>query len=115
MARIIVTNNNKVKELFSDKADIIYSEGSSALDILKESKEVARSGGKLLLDPSKGKGYYRSLAFYKGDDTTPDDKSLSMLEKSIGAMAAGSAPDKGAILSGIYQNKDVDMIKKLMG
>lgn len=115
MDRVIVTNNIKVKERFEGKAEIIYLDGSSALDIFKESKEIAKKGGRLLFDPSRGKGFYRSLAFFKGENASPDDKTISMLEKSMESLNGNKEPGKESILSTIYQNKDLDIVKKVLG
>lgn len=115
MDRVIVTNNERVKELYGNKAEVIFMEGSSALDIVKESKAVAKSGGRLLFDPTRSKGYYRSLAFYKADNGSPDDKTLSMIDKTIDALAGENQSGGDSILSGIYQRKDLNVIKKLLG
>ena len=115
MDRVIVTNNSKVKDRFEGKAEIIYMDGSSALDILKESKEIAQKGGRLLFDPSRSKGFYRSLAFFKAENASPDDKTIAMLEKSLDSLNGDKGPGKESILSAIYQNKDLDVVKKVLG
>jgi hypothetical protein len=113
MKRIIVTNNKKVEAMYSDKVEVIYLDGSSALKVLEEGKQVAEEGGHLLLDPTRYKGYYRSLAFFKDEDRVmPEGKSLSMLDRSI--EEAKGAKEKEPVLAGIFQNRDLDVIKKIL-
>ncbi len=116
MKRIIVTNNKRVKAQYSDKTEVVFLENASGMDVLREGKRVASEGGRLLLDPVRYKGYYRTLAFYKDGKGTPEEKTISLLDRSIEEMKKqNGASSKEPILSGIFQKKDLDVVKKILG
>ena len=116
MKRIVVTNNKKVNAQYSDRVEVIYLENASGMDVLQEGKRIASEGGSLLVNPVKYKGYYRSLAFYKNGKSEPEEKAISMLNQSIEVTEKqNGAASKEPILSGILQNKDLDVIKKVLG
>jgi hypothetical protein len=53
------------------------------------------------------------LAFFKDEDRVmPEGKSLSMLDRSI--EEAKGAKEKEPVLAGIFQNRDLDVIKKIL-
>ena len=116
MKKIVVTNNKKVDEMFSGKVDVIFLENSTGLSVLEEAKGVASEGGRLLFDPTRYKGYYRSLPFFKENGgNEPEGKSISLIEKCIEeATKQGSGTEKEPILAGIYQKKDLDVVKKIL-
>ncbi len=116
MKRIVVTNNKKVNAQYSDKVEVVYLENASGMDVLVEGKRIASEGGSLLVNPVKYKGYYRSLAFYKNGKSEPEEKAISMLNQSIeDTKKQNGSASKEPILSGILQNKDLDVIKKVLG
>ncbi len=120
MKKIIVTNNKKVESKFSDKAEVKMLENATRLKILQEGKGIAEKGGKLLQDPAFGLNtHYKSLVFYMEDEkSVPDEKSIYMLDKCISAADKGSAPaisGKEPLLAGIFQSKDLDSVRKVLG
>jgi len=116
MKRIVVTNNKKVSAQYSDKVEVVYLENASGMDVLQEGKRIASEGASLLINPVKYKGYYRSLAFFKNGKSEPEGNTISMLDQSIEATRKqNGAASKEPILSGIFQNKDLDVIKKVLG
>ncbi len=117
MKRIIVTNNRKVEGYCTGKAEVILLEKASGLDVLQEGVKIASEGGRLLLDPTRRKGFYRSLVFYReGQSHEPDEKSTVILNRCIEDMnregngAAGREP----ILAGILQNRDLNVVKSIV-
>ncbi len=116
MCRIVVTNNKMVEEMLSDKADVIFLDNASGLKVFEEGRRIASEGGRLLVDPTRFKGYYRSLAFFKGDESDkPDEKSLSMIDQSINQLSQqNGANGKESILAGIYQKKDLNVVKSVL-
>ena len=113
--KIIVTNNRKVQETYSSKAEIIFLDDASGLAVLKEGKKIASDGGSLLIDPTRNKGYYRSLPFFKNDKGVAEEKSLSLIEQGIKELEKqGDAANKEPILAGIHQKKDLDIVKKVI-
>jgi len=120
MKKIIITNNKKVEGKFAGKAEVRMMESASMLGILKEGREIAEKGGRLLQDPQSGvKTHYKSLVFYMEDgNAMPDEKSLMMLDRSIKAAdKSASLPFSGKepLLAGIFQNKDLDTVRKVLG
>lgn len=116
MKRIIVTNNKKVQNNFSDKAEVIMLENASCLQVLNEGLKIAEKGGRLLLDPTRRKGCYRSLVFFlDGEGGEPDEKSLALVKKCIAdAGDAEKAVNKESLLTGILQNRDLDVVKSIV-
>lgn len=117
MDKIVLTNNKKVKETYADKADMRYMEGVSAHEIFEEAKKIVESGGKLLVDPSAGnvKSYYKSIVFMVGDEDIgiSTQRSLELLDKCV-QRTAGMKKDKEPVLAGIMQNKEVDVLKRIL-
>lgn len=116
MKRIVITNNKKVVEKLNDKAQIEYKE-ISALEVLKEGKYTAQQGGRLLIDPTRvaAKSYYRSLPFVMGEDE-PHQQSIELIDQCIAAIGDDKrAFAKEPFLAGIAQNKDADIINKVIG
>jgi hypothetical protein len=116
MKRIVVTNNKRVETQYSGKAEVVYLEKASELDVLEEGKRIASEGGRLLLDPARFKGYYRSLVFFKeAHKNGPDEKSVSVLNECIEeAKKKNGDSNKEPILAGILQKKDLDLVKKIL-
>ncbi len=117
MKRIIVTNNKKVESNFAGKAEIIMLENSSVLQVLREGTKIAAKGGRLLLDPTRKKGYFKSLVFFMdGEDDKPDEKSMSLLNQCIDEASKDekAAINKESILTGILQNRDLNIVKSIM-
>ena len=116
MKRIVVTNNKRVKAQYAGKAEVIYLDKASGLDVLEEGRRVASEGGRLLLDPTRFKGYYRSLVFFKeAHQNAPEDKSVSVLDACIEeTKKLNGDANKEPILAGIFQKKDLDMVKKIL-
>lgn len=115
MKRIVLTNNKKVKNQFAQKADVKFIEDASAAEIYEEGRKIVENGGKLLMDPTQGsiKSYFKSLAFIKGESDTPDQRSIELLSKCIDA-TKDEKRGKEPLLSGIMQNKEVDILKKIL-
>ena len=116
MKRIVITNNKKVVEKLNDKAQIEYKE-TTALEVLKEGKYTAQQGGRLLLDPTRvaAKSYYRSLPFSIGENE-PHQKSIELIDQCIAAIGSDDKVfSKEPFLAGIAQNKDADIINKVIG
>ena len=116
MKRVIITNNKKVKEAFEGKAEVKYI-NSTAIDIFEEARELAKSGGKMLVDPTRMpvKNYYRSIPFLV-DGGAPSERSIDLIESCLGKLDGkkeGFA--KEPVLAGLQQNKDMEPIKKVMG
>jgi hypothetical protein len=88
------------------------TKSGTAHDILAEGVKVASKGGKLLLDPSRRKNYYKSLVFLMDAESTPHETSLLNLDKAIRSLNGngGSEP----ILAGIHQNRDLDLVKSVL-
>lgn len=117
MKRIIVTNNKKVQNNFTDKAEVIMLENASCLQVLNEGVKIAEKGGRLLLDPTRRKGSYRSLVFYlENGYGSPDEKSLSLIRQCIDGAgdAEKKAANKESLLTGILQNRDFNVVKSII-
>ena len=112
MKKIILTNNRKVEEAFKGKEEVRLMEKASAHDILKEGVKVASKGGKLLLDPSRRKNYYKSLVFLMEAESTPHETSLTNLDKAIRSLNGNGGTEP--ILAGIHQNRDLDLVKSIL-
>ncbi len=117
--RVIVTNNKKVENKYSEKADVRMLWDSSKLAVIKEARKIAENGGRLLIDPTRKKGYYLSLPFLVDDSNkTADKKSLQLIDLCIDQLAKSennSVSSKEPLLSGILQNKDFDTLHKILG
>jgi hypothetical protein len=117
--RLIVTNNKKVEGKYTGRAEVRYLKDMSAVSVLHEARKVAAEGGKLMVDPTKLKGYYRSLPFFVDKEAKePDEKSLTMIDFCIEqAKRNGNTEDNSQepLLSGILQNKDLGLVSKILG
>ncbi len=117
MKKVIITNNKKVEFSYAGKAEVIMLDKASNLSVLEEGIKVASKGGKLLLDPTRRKGYYKSLIFYvEEENNTPDEKSVSILSKGIDELTSegNASANKEPILAGILQNRDLDLVKSIL-
>ncbi len=65
MKRIVITNNRKVAKHCANRADVSIKDMASGLDVLQEGLKIARRGT-TSMDPTRRKGYYKSLIFYLG-------------------------------------------------
>lgn len=117
--RIIVTNNKKVESNYNRKAEVTLLKSSSNLEVMQEARKIAEAGGRLLLDPTRGKGYFRSLPFFIDEsNSTSDKKSLQLIDLCIDQLtksANHSDSGKEPLLSGIMQNKDLNTLSKVLG
>ncbi len=116
MKRIVITNNRKVAKHCANRADVSIKDMASGLDVLQEGLKIASQGGRLLLDPTRRKGYYKSLIFYleeKGQ--APDEKSIALLSRCMEEMKAqDNDAAKEPILAGILQNRDLNLVKSII-
>ena len=70
-----------------------------------------------MLDPTRRKGYYKSLIFYVEEENgTPDEKSVSILNKSISELTStgNASSNKEPILAGILQNRIWIWLKSIL-
>jgi len=117
MKRIVITNNKKVESTVADKAEVVMLDKASNLDVLQEGLKAATKGARLLLDPTRRKGYYKSLVFFLDEkEKTPDEKSISILKRCMTELTAqgNSAGNKEPILAGILQSRDLDLVKSVL-
>ncbi len=116
MKRVIVTNNKKVEDFYARKNEVIMLDSASALDVLKEGEKVALEGGRLMLDPTRRKGYYKSLIFLVDEQSdAPHEKSLELIQGCIAEAAKiDSDTAKEPILAGILQNRDLNLVKSVL-
>jgi len=117
MKKVIITNNKKVEYHYTGRAEVIMLDNASSLKVLEEGTKIASKGGRLLLDPTRRKGYFKSLIFYmEEENNTPDEKSVFMLNKSISELtSSGNIPvSKEPILAGILQNRDLDLVRSVL-
>lgn len=114
--KVIVTNNKKVEYDLAGKADVVMLDKATSLDVLQEGLKAAEKGARLMLDPTRRKGYYKSLVFYVDEATSsPDEKSISLLNQSMTEAANGnSAGNKEPILAGILQSRDLDLVRSII-
>jgi len=116
MKRVIVTNNKKVKEAFEGKADVKYF-NATAIDIFEEARELAKSGGKMVVDPTRipVKNYYRSIPFLV-DGGAPSERSVDLIESCLAKLEGKKQGfEKEPVLAGLQENKDMETIKKVIG
>jgi len=117
--RVIVTNNKKVENKYFEKADVRMLKNSSNLAVVKEARKIAETGGRLLIDPTRKKGYFLSLPFLVDDtNKTSDKKSLQLIDLCIDQLTKSvgqSDSSKEPLLAGIMQNKDLDTLYKILG
>ena len=116
MKRVIVTNNKKVENFYEGKTKVVMLNDASALEVLKEGEKVAEEGGKLMIDPTRRKGYYKSLIFLVEEESAaPHEKSLQLIKGCIEetSKSAGEA-GKEPLLAGIHQNGDLNLVKSIM-
>lgn len=117
--RVIVTNNKKVEEKYAGRAEVNFLKDASAVSVLHEARKIASAGGRLMVDPIKLKGYYRSFPFFVDEkNNEADEKSLKMIDFCI-QQAKKNGNTEGnnqePLLSGILQNKDLGLISKVLG
>jgi len=113
MKKVIVTNNRKVESTYKTKEDVTLLDGASTVEVLREGLKIASEGGKLLLDPSRRKNYFKSLVFHIDGQKGPDKRSLGMIEKCLKDNSI-AAVVKEPVLAGIHQNRDLDLIKSVL-
>ena len=116
MKRVIVTNNKKVAEKLSDKAEIKYIK-APAPQVFEEARAIASKGGKLLIDPTREpvKTFYRSLPFIV-DDSEPNENTINTLDSLIEKMRkTPGAFSKEPVMAGMHENKDLDTVMKVLG
>ena len=116
MKRVIVTNNKKVEYHYTGKAEVIMLNNASAREVLQEGEKLILKGGRLMLDPSRRKGYYKSLVLLMDEnEKNPDEKSLSILQGCINEACQGNSSDsKEPLLAGILQNRDLELVKSIL-
>lgn len=116
MKRVIVTNNKKVEYHYTGKAEVIMLQNASAREVLEEGQKLALKGGRLMLDPSRRKGYYKSLVLLMDEnENNADEKSLTILEGCLNeAGQLGNSSDKEPLLAGILQNRDLELVKSVL-
>ncbi len=117
MKRVVVTNNKKVEYDLAGKAEVVMLDKASSLDVLQEGLKAAKKGARLLLDPTRRKGYYKSLVFYVDEAVnSPDEKSISLLKKCMTEISAqgSSAGTREPILAGILQSRDLDLVRSVV-
>lgn len=116
MKRIVVTNNKKVENKFSGRAEIRMLQQASCYQVYEAAREVAAQGGRLLIDPTRGgaDNFYKSVVFMLEEGAQPDEKSLNTLEKCMAGVPKAEGMGKEPMLAGILQNKEVDMLKKVL-
>lgn len=115
MKRVVVTNNKKVEYDLAGKAEVVMLNKASNLDVLREGLKAATKGGRLMLDPTRRKGYYKSLVFYVDEsEKTPDERSVSLLNQCMKELQGSSAGSKEPILAGILQKRDLDLVKTVL-
>jgi hypothetical protein len=116
MKRVIVTNNKKVEFHFAGKAEVIMLQNASVRDVLQEGEKLVMKGGRLMLDPSRRRGYYKSLVLLVDEtDKNPDEKSLSILQGCLKDANQGNSGDgKEPLLAGILQNRDLELVKSVL-
>jgi len=115
MKRVIVTNNQKVEDQYAGKAEVVMLKNASALEVLQEGEKLAMKGGKLMLDPSRRKGYYKSLILLMDEnETNPDEKSLEIIKSCINESGSQGNNGKEPLLSGILQRRDLNLVKSVL-
>lgn len=117
MKRVIVTNNKKVESFYTGKEEVVMLDNATVLEVLKEGEKLALKGGRLMLDPTRRKGYYKSLVLLMDqENNVPDEKSLSLIKDCInetGRRETGS-DNKEPLLAGILQNRDLNVVKSIL-
>jgi hypothetical protein len=113
MKKTIITNNKKVESAYQGKENVTMLDGAPTVEVLREGLKLAEAGGKLLLDPSRRKNYFKSLVFHFDDSKAPDNKSIALIEKCLKDNTM-SAVVKEPVLAGIHQNRDLDLIKSVL-
>ena len=112
--KTILTNNEKTKAYFSGKADIV--EVASGKQLFDEGMRIILKGGRLIHDPCKVYGGYRSLVFLMDSGHISAEWSIEKLKKCAEKLTSSqNRPDssKGSIFSGIFQSQDLNRIKSL--
>jgi hypothetical protein len=115
LKKIIVTNNSKVKDYYSDKFEVDYIEDGTSFKVLERAKEAIEEGGAILQDPSRNlRSYYKSLVIYFGKEKNDEiyEKSLSLIDKAIASY--NKKAEKKPLLAGILQNNDLDVVKQIL-
>ena len=117
MKRVIVTNNKKVEYHYAGKTEVIMLKNASAREVLQEGEKLVLKGGRLMLDPSRRKGYYKSLVLLMDEsEKSPDNKSLAILQGCINeaGQQGNSGDSKEPLLAGILQNRDLNLVKSVL-
>ena len=110
--KIIVTNNKKVQDYYKGKAHII--EAGSPMEVFEEGRKVVSQGGRLIHDPSKGYGYYRTLMFTTECPYIPEERDIRMLKKctdKIKTRKNSTARSQELIFASIFQKQDLSRVK----
>ena len=100
-----------------NKAEVVMLDKASNLDVLQEGLKAASKGSRLLLDPTRRKGYYKSLVFFVDEEEkTADEKSISTIKRCMSELTAqgNSVGNKEPILAGIFQSRDLDLVKSVL-
>ncbi len=116
MKRVIVTNNKKVEYHYAGKAEVIMLKNATVREVLQEGEKLVLKGGRLMLDPSRRKGYYKSLVLLMDEnENNPHEKSLLIVRGCINeASQQGNSSDKEPLLAGILQNRDLELVKSVL-
>ena len=107
--KIIVTNNKMVQEYYKGKAHITYT-GSPA-EVFEEGLKIVSQGGRLIHDPTKGYGYYRTLMFTTECQQIPPERDTGMLKKCVDKIKTRSAKNQEPIFASIFQKQDMNRVK----
>jgi hypothetical protein len=117
MKRVIVTNNKKVEYHYAGKEEVIMLKNATAQEVLQEGEKLVLNGGRLMLDPTRRKGYYKSLVLLVDEnEKNPDEKSLAILQGCISEAERqrNSGDGKEPLLAGILQNRDLELVKSVL-
>ena len=117
MKRVVVTNNKKVEYDLAGKAEVVMLDKASTLDVLQEGLKAAAKGARLMMDPTRRKGYYKSLVFYVDEfENTPDEKSVALLNQCKTELGGKGSPagNKEPILASILQKRDLDLVRSVI-
>ena len=110
--RKIVTNNMKVQSYFKGKAEITMVD--TDMQVLQEGLQIIENGGRLLHDPLRGSGHYRSLLFTMDTPNIPADNNIAALNQCLKKIQnKENKENKEPIFAWIYQNRDLNLIKTL--
>jgi len=116
MKRIVITNNKKVADSIGNNAEVEYRK-MTAIDVFEQARELAKKGGKLVVDPTRTsvKNYYRSLPFLI-DGEEANQHSIDIIDEVLSKMKKNPAVyGKEPVMAGIQQGKDLDLVLKVFG